>query len=239
MAKMSKIIAHRGAHILGDRTLCENSAAAFQAAAEKGARWLETDVRLIADGSLVLFHDDDLQRIYQRKDKISAMDAAQAKALGIVFLEELLAAKLLAAKLPLGLNLELKLDKNPSEQAVKALPRALAKVLGASQNLPPLFVSSFHHKALEFFKRERSDIALGLACVRVSDKVLELAKGLGAASVQSSFKASAPADIKKVRSAGFESYVYTINDSKQAEPLWQAGMTGMFTDELDKFQDYL
>lgn len=52
------LIAHRGyaAHYP------ENTLSALQAAVDAGARWLEIDVQLSADGVPVLFHDVDLQR---------------------------------------------------------------------------------------------------------------------------------------------------------------------------------
>lgn len=54
-------IAHRGLHT-PDRTVPENSLAAFRAAVEKGYG-VEFDVHLTADGCLVVFHDDELRRM--------------------------------------------------------------------------------------------------------------------------------------------------------------------------------
>ncbi|RTL05322.1 MAG: glycerophosphodiester phosphodiesterase, partial [Acidimicrobiia bacterium] len=47
------VIAHRGAS--ADEP--ENTASAFRVAAEQGADWVELDVRLAADGSLIVNHD--------------------------------------------------------------------------------------------------------------------------------------------------------------------------------------
>jgi glycerophosphoryl diester phosphodiesterase len=47
------IISHRGYHV----TLPENTLAAFAAAAEMGVDGIETDLRVSADGQLILFHD--------------------------------------------------------------------------------------------------------------------------------------------------------------------------------------
>ena len=230
---MSKIIAHRGAHLSGRSPLRENSREAFSAAAQRGAKWLETDVRLLADGSLVLFHDDDLKRIYQREDKISALTASEARALDIVFLDDLL-----TAELGIGLNLELKLDKNPNEVQMKALAVAVALALKGAA--PDIFISSFHWHSLAFFNDAmKGSIPFGLACRRVDERVLAKAKELGAASIHCDVAVSTPRDVEKILAAGFECYIYTINDSKRAEPLWQAGLTGLFTDSLNAFEAYL
>ena len=53
--------AHRGLHKM-DRSVPENSIPAFDAAARIGYG-VELDVRLSADGEVVVFHDDDLKRI--------------------------------------------------------------------------------------------------------------------------------------------------------------------------------
>lgn len=52
-------IAHRG----GTEVAPENTVAAFRAAVGEGFRYLETDVHLTADGVLVAFHDDELDRV--------------------------------------------------------------------------------------------------------------------------------------------------------------------------------
>ena len=53
------VTAHRGAALLAP----ENTLAAFQAAIEAGADAIEFDVRLSADGAVVVFHDTDFRRV--------------------------------------------------------------------------------------------------------------------------------------------------------------------------------
>ena len=52
-------IAHRGLH---DKVIPENSLAAFSRAIECGYA-IEFDVRMIADGTIIIFHDDSLSRL--------------------------------------------------------------------------------------------------------------------------------------------------------------------------------
>lgn len=55
-----KIIAHRGVSGL----VRENTCAAFAAAGIRSYYGIETDVRVTKDGKYVLFHDDDLKRLF-------------------------------------------------------------------------------------------------------------------------------------------------------------------------------
>ncbi|MDX4073232.1 glycerophosphodiester phosphodiesterase family protein, partial [Brucella sp. NBRC 113783] len=62
-------VAHRGLHDL-NKTRWENTLAAFEAAAKAGFA-IECDVHLTKDGGVVVFHDDDLQRLAGREGRIS------------------------------------------------------------------------------------------------------------------------------------------------------------------------
>ncbi len=61
--------AHRG----GGAEQRENSATAFKAAAVLGYRYIETDVQATADGTLIVFHDDTLDRTTDGTGTISTL----------------------------------------------------------------------------------------------------------------------------------------------------------------------
>src|SRR5215813_4892194 len=58
MLQLPKVIGHRGAAAYAP----ENTLASFREARKRGAIWVETDVKLTADGVPILMHDESLKR---------------------------------------------------------------------------------------------------------------------------------------------------------------------------------
>jgi glycerophosphoryl diester phosphodiesterase len=64
-------IAHRGYHDMNNK-VWENTLPAFERAAEAGFT-IECDLQLSADGEVLIFHDDGLQRLCGIKGDITRM----------------------------------------------------------------------------------------------------------------------------------------------------------------------
>ncbi len=73
------VIGHRGAR----RLAVENTLESLRIALDLGADGVEFDVQLTADGELVLFHDDDLQRLANRPDAVTALAWRDLRAMAI------------------------------------------------------------------------------------------------------------------------------------------------------------
>src|SRR5438874_353168 len=76
-----RAIAHRGA----SGTHPENTMAAFKAAYEVGARYIELDVHTTRDGKVVVLHDADLARTTGRQAAVSSLNHAELAALDAGF----------------------------------------------------------------------------------------------------------------------------------------------------------
>lgn len=73
LGKRPFILGHRGA----SADAPENSLAAFALAREQGADGIELDVQLSADGQLVIFHDETVERLTDGSGKVSDLSLAQ------------------------------------------------------------------------------------------------------------------------------------------------------------------
>ena len=99
--------AHRGLHGSGR---AENSISAFRAAVEAGFG-IELDVRLSADGELVVFHDDELSRVTKEEGRVDSRTAKELSEIklcgtgdGIPTFKEVLA--LVDGKVPLLIEIK-------------------------------------------------------------------------------------------------------------------------------------
>ena len=71
------VIGHRGCAALAP----ENTLAGIRHAAALGVRWVEFDVRLCADGGLVLMHDDTLDRTTSGRGRVRDGDSSDMRRL--------------------------------------------------------------------------------------------------------------------------------------------------------------
>ena len=69
-------IAHRGLH--NKVNVIENTESAFDAAIKQGYA-IECDVQLTADGEVIVFHDDDLDRLTTEKGPVKALTTRELK----------------------------------------------------------------------------------------------------------------------------------------------------------------
>jgi glycerophosphoryl diester phosphodiesterase len=153
------VIAHRGA----SRAFPENTPAAFEAAVRAGADMVELDVRLTADGTLVVMHDPDVARTTVGSGLVSEMTLAEIESLRVPTLRE--ALELLRGRA--GVEIEIK--DIPGDAAVDAVVGLLQKL-----RFDAVLLSSFDAGTLERARLRDPEIATGLE----TEGVDELRRGL-------------------------------------------------------------
>lgn len=150
-------IAHRGYHDL-NRSRWENTLSAFEAAAAKGFA-IECDVHLTSDGQVVVFHDDNLDRLAGEPGFVWQKTAAEMGALGIggtddhaPTLDEALA--LVAGRVPIVI--ELKGIPGHDDGLVAAVAKSLAGYAGQAA------IMSFDHWLVRRFAADAPGVPAGL-----------------------------------------------------------------------------
>jgi len=141
--KQVRIIGHRGCNLAPENTL-----EAFEAAKKAGASMIETDLRACGDGTIVLFHDDTVDRVTDVSGRLSDFTYEELRKLrvekrGIIpSLDDLLG---FAKETNLDLNLEIK-ESDLEHEIVSLLRRH------AYQG--ELIVSSFNDGVLTSFREQ-------------------------------------------------------------------------------------
>ena len=205
-------LAHRG----DARRAQENSLAAFTAAlANPACDGLEFDVRMSADGVPVVNHDETLERVHGRSERIDAMTAAALGALGIPTLADVLAA---AGPRPF-LDVELKGDPGPA--AIAAL------AAGRGPTLERAVVSSFDAPALERVARIEPAWPRWLNSHLLDASTIADARELGCRGVAVDWRALDPRSIGLARAAGLDVASYTVHRRATFERLARLGVVAV------------
>lgn len=154
--------AHRGLH---DAEQAENSLSAFRLAVENGYG-IELDVRLSKDETLVVFHDDTLDRVCGEEGKVIDYTSSELATMrlagteeGIPTLEEVLS--LVNGRVPLLIEIK----ESASDNAVSlAVAEALKGYSG------PLLIESFNPLSLCRIRERLPQIPRGLLCDHYTKK---------------------------------------------------------------------
>ncbi|MCB5273054.1 putative glycerophosphoryl diester phosphodiesterase 1 [Arthrobacter sp. SO5] len=239
-------MAHRGF----SRDGLENSMAAFRAAVELGFRHLETDVHTTADGVLLLFHDETLDRVTGGSGRISELSAETVGRARIGGSEPIpLFDELVTAFPDVRLNVDVK-DWN----SVNALAAAIERH-GLHDRV---LVASFSDRRRRAVLKQLSRPAAGSAGL-VSNALFVLLgpvlpgsllglvtgralRGVQALQVPVSYGALTvvtPGLIRRAHRQGLQVHVWTVNEAAEMRRLLDLGVDGIVTDRADLLKEVL
>lgn len=230
----SKLIAHRGAALLAP----ENTLGALTKTREIGIPWVEIDVNRLGDGTLVMFHDDQLGRLTSARGRLADQRWQDVESLdiGSHFSTDYRNERMATISqtldhiqtLGLGLNLEIKVyPAFTPEQIVFDTIRALD---AQWQNFSKLLISSFSTEVLNLLHQWRPDWQCGHLWERIPKDWAEMAEELNLVSVHCDHRFLTAEQARAIRNSGLDLYCYTVNDRKRAEQLWDLGVDGIITD---------
>ncbi len=202
-------LAHRGDW----RRAPENTLAALLAALEvPGCDGLEFDVRLSADGVPVLLHDETLERVQGRPERVDALGVAALATAGIPTLAEVLAA------IPATTFLDIELKGPPSSAPLQVIEAHRGRTLERA------VVSSFEPETLAFLAAARPSWPRWLNAEDLGGVTIGGAVALGCSGISASWRAIDARSAERVRAAGMALGAWTIRRRSTAERLERLGL---------------
>ena len=234
---LASVIGHRGAAGRAP----ENTLAGLREAHALGARWVEFDVMLTADGVPVLIHDETLQRTTDGRGRVCRHSAEAIRALdagawfapqfrgeGVPTLEQALA---LLLELGLHANVEVKPATGHAAATGETVATMLRRIWPASG--PRILVSSFEREALGAVLRTAPELPRGLLAGRLPTDWATVMQELGCTTLHLNHSRLDLRRLGELAGQGVPVLLYTVNTPKRARELLQAGAVAVFSDLPD------
>jgi glycerophosphoryl diester phosphodiesterase len=229
--------AHRGGAYHPEIEGLENTMAAFRHAVDLGYRYLETDVQVTADGVLLAFHDEVLDRVTDRTGEIAGATYAEVQQALIGGRERVpTLAELVDAFPGVRFNIDLKSDRSVA---------ALASFIEERDAWDRVLVGSFVPRRLRRFRRLTGgrvatsahplEVAAYLVLpgpvarlvTRGRPSALQIPHRRGRLTV------ATPTLVRRAHAAGLQVHVWTIDDAAEMGDLLDRGVDGLITDRTD------
>jgi glycerophosphoryl diester phosphodiesterase len=205
--------------------------AAFERARRVGADGIELDVRFDGDGTVIVFHDSELQRLCGRPGRIEDMSAAARAGLRVGGHAIPTLAEVMDALGDLEVDVEIKSVK-PGRMS--ALAAATAKVIEQSGRVDQVLVSSFDPFALLQFHHHLPDVAL--AFLFHDEQPLPIRRGwvgnwMGASILHPQHTLVTEPRVKGWHTSGMPINVWTVDDAPELRRLALLGVDGVFCND--------
>jgi glycerophosphoryl diester phosphodiesterase len=236
-----KLFAHRG----GGSLAPENTLAAVKLGQSLGYRAHEFDVKLTRDNVAMLLHDATLERTTSGKGRaadftwqeLSALDAgawhsAPFKGERLASFEAV--ARQLIANGDMA-NVEIKPTPGTERETGLAIAREAAKLWSGAPVAPLL--SSFAFESLLAAKEAAPELPRGLLLDQFTQADWARLQELEAVSLHTNFRKFDTAQVARLHERGYRVLLYTVNDVATAERMFEAGVDGVFTDNLEVFAE--
>ncbi|CZF79414.1 Glycerophosphoryl diester phosphodiesterase [Grimontia celer] len=233
---MKTLYAHRGMSAIAP----ENTLAAFSLCAEHGLKWVECDVDILADGTIVLCHDDTLDRCTDHSGSLYDFTREDLEDIdaGSWFGDEFIGEKLptfdqfitLMNILKLNANVEIKACTNSWENTEKLISGVIEGLKNLNKEANVL-ISCFNPLVLAEFKRRCPDVPV--ACLfdkEMPEDWLSIMQACKSDTIHVANEGLTKAKVEEFKDLGLEVNVYTVNSLMRANQLFNWGVDGVFTD---------
>ncbi|GAB3623100.1 glycerophosphodiester phosphodiesterase [Mariniluteicoccus endophyticus] len=236
-------LAHRGGSLHEPNVGRENTVHAFAQAVALGYRWLETDVHATADGRLIAFHDDRLDRVSEATGLVADLPWSELEHVRIGGQDAIPTLDELFETFPdVRFNIDIK-----APGAVEPLVDAIV----AHRAHDRVCVGSFGMDRIRAFRRlmgarvATSVSTLGVAWTSFVPVVPALLNDAGVAFQMPithrlgglEVRVLTPAMVDRAHAAGKVVHVWTIDDPEVMHDLIDMGVDGIVTDRTDTLRE--
>lgn len=218
------VCGHRGA--MGHAT--ENTLASIKKGIELKADMVEIDVYKIKTGEMVVFHDDDLDRITNAKGKIEDYtfdDLRKVLVSGkhqIPTLQEVI--EIIDKRVVL--NIELK-GTNTATDTYRIIEEYKKK----GWRNKDFFISSFRIGELQKMRSLSTKIAIGLLTYKEPiESIIKTGKNLEAQAINPYYKTLTAENVAVMKANNFKIYPWTVNEPVDIKNLQELKVSGIITD---------
>ncbi|HTM78079.1 MAG TPA: glycerophosphoryl diester phosphodiesterase [Devosia sp.] len=231
---VDEVQGHRGASAVAP----ENTIAAFRAARDQGARWVELDVALLGDGTLVVIHDPTLARTSSGKGSLASVSRAELDGIdaggwfGPEFRGEKLPtfAQTLVALGELGLNVNVEIKQHAHHKSLAQLTGAVHEALQQRNPQTRVMISSFDAEALKAMGRLDPGYELAMLWSELPADWRAVLDAIPAKAVHLNYRHLTFSFLEAARERGIVVRAWTCNAPEKLAPFWAEGLAGVITD---------
>lgn len=234
-----RLFAHRG----GGSLAPENTLGAIRLGQSLGYTAHEIDVKLSLDGVPLLMHDATLERTTNGKGRAADLPWAELKKLDAGswhsprFAGERIPSFEEAAALFRSRDTKVHIEIKPTPGFDRETGRVVAlatRELFRGAPVAPIF-SSFSFEALVAAREAAPEIQRAWLIDQFTEADWDRLARLEAVSLHTSHKRIDLAQVPRLHDHGYRVNLYTVNEIDRAEMLLEAGVDGLFTDNLEAF----
>lgn len=224
------VIGHRGA--MGHET--ENTLASIRKAIELKVDMIEIDVFKIKTGEIVVFHDNEVDRLTNGSGFIEDYSFSQLRELvvdgghTIPTLQEVLDE--MAGEV--DLNIELK-GANTAEEVNRIVEDNVEK---GPWKLNDFIISSFKWDELKDMRAANSEIQIAVLTGKDPINAIEIAQELNAKAVNPHFEQMNAENNLTLKEAGLKIYPWTVNESQDISAMKRLGVDGIITNYPERIE---
>jgi glycerophosphoryl diester phosphodiesterase len=236
------VVAHRGNSAVAP----QNTLAAFESARHSGADSLEIDVRLTADGEVVVIHDDTVDATTNGSGKLADLELREVRLLdaGSWFAPAYAGQRVptFAETLDLlraepGMELLLEVKGSWTADQVRRLTEPLREAGLADRTV----AQSFWPDTVAALRVVDPGLRRGLLVTHARDDLLDLCAGLGVdmCNPQGTVVRDDPGLIARLHDAGLRTAVWTLNEPEHWAAAVELGVDQIITDRPDRLVGWL